>query len=1022
MILPGQETARVRAERAAEASLGERAEALVAALRDELTPEALQAGRPISTYRLQLSPGFGFDQAAAVVPYLEALGVTHLYLSPILSAVPGSTHGYDVVDHNTLSDQLGGEAGFEALSAAVQSRKMGLLLDFVPNHMAVGPWNRWWMDLLENGPSSQCAAYFDVDWQPVKQELENKVLLPVLGDQFGVVLERGELVLAREGGTFFIRYHEHRFPIAPRAMPLILRHGLEGLQQELGAEGQQDLRFQELLSIITQLENLPHRTETDPSRMTERAREKEVAKRRLGVLCEESPRIRDFIDRNVALFNGRPGEPRSFDLLERLLASQAYRLAHWRVAGEEINYRRFFDINGLAALRMEDPQVLGEAHRLTLRLVREGKVSGLRIDHPDGLYAPAGYFRYLQHAYLLERCRSLAEARGGALDAELEPVVDARLGEAVAAGELPVRPLYLVAEKILLRNERMPDAWPIDGATGYDFLAGSTGLFVDGRNAAAFDALYTRFVGTRIDFATVCLEKKRLITSSSMASEINMLAHRLNRLSETNRRTRDFTLNDLTRALVEFVAHFPIYRTYLEGPDAADIDAHDRHYIELALSRARRQTPLTNASVYDFLRDVLLLRYPSELSDAERHEWLEFTLKLQQVTGPVTAKAIEDTAFYVYNRLVALNEVGGDPREFGTSPATFHERCLARQRRWRGSLNATSTHDTKRSEDVRLRIAALSEVPGEWRERLARWSRLNLRLKTDVEGTPAPDRNDELLLYQTLVGVWPEGAEQADDALVERVAAYLEKAIREAKVHTSWTAPHADYEAATRRFVEAVMRSGRFLKELLPFQARIAAAGRLSSLAQTALKCFAPGIPDVYQGCELWDLSLVDPDNRRPVDFAARARMLAEIEGGLSNRLGLAREVASPAAIPDGRAKMLLLREGLRFRRERPELFWSGEHLPLEVEGPMADRVLAFARHLKKDRSEQAAICVVPRLVLGAMAADGRLALEGAVRIPNDLPTSYRDLVTGERRQTRGGTLDLRPLLEDFPVAILGDA
>ncbi len=1004
---------------------GRNAPAGDAALADELLAELAReaergAGatpRPASTYRLQLHAGFGFDDAARVVPYLEALGVTDVYLSPVLAAAPGSTHGYDVVDHSRLSPELGGPEAYARLAEACHRRGMGLLLDFVPNHMGIGRENRWWMDVLENGPSSIWAPAFDVDWTPLKAELDHKVLLPVLGDQFGRVLERGELVLAREGGTLVVRYFEHVFPVAPRSVPLVLRHRLDELRAVLEPG---DPHLQELESISVSLEKLAPRTDTSPGAVADRAREKEVAKRRLAAVCEASAPVREFVDANLREFNGRVGEPRSFDLLQRLLDAQAYRLAFWRVAGEEINYRRFFDVNGLAAIRMEDPAIFGEAHRLVLGLVGRGLATGLRIDHPDGLYAPAAYFRRLQATYLVERARLATAARGRPLDRGTERLLLERLFEALDSGRLPTRPLYVVVEKIVLAPERLPEGWDVDGTTGYEFLALVNGLFVDAGAERTFDGIWARVTGMRESFRDMVAEKKRVVMSSSMAGEMNMLGHRLNRLSETNRRTRDFTLNELTRALVEFVSLFPVYRTYVSR--RGELDERDRSVIEQTIARARRRSPVVDPSIFDFLRDVLLQRYPDGQTDAEKEEWLEFTLKLQQVTGPVTAKAVEDTAFYTYGRLVSLNEVGGSPSRFGALPAEVHAMLAERGERFPCSLSATSTHDTKRSEDVRVRIDALSELPSEWRSALARWSRMNARLRGGDEGRPAPDRRDELFLYQTLVGAFPdEGLDPATDAhaaFVARMQAYMEKALREGKVHTSWTNPDEAYEAGVRGFVAAILSSPPFVAELARLAGRVARAGRLSSLAQVALKCAAPGVPDVYQGCELWDLSLVDPDNRRPVDFELRARSLEGIDAELARdgvaRAALARALSSPDGLVSGRAKLLLLRVALHLRRAEPALFRDGDYRPLEADGPLADRVFAFARAV----AGRALVCAVPRLVLGPLeAGGGTVRWEGGLTLPAALPRRWRDAVTGAVRE--GPSLPLAELFSDFPVALL---
>jgi (1->4)-alpha-D-glucan 1-alpha-D-glucosylmutase len=930
--------------------------------------------RPLSTYRLQLTPTFRFTDAAALVPYLAELGITDVYISPPFAAAPGSAHGYDVVNHNVLRDELGGDAGYETLCAAIAAAGMGQLVDFVPNHMGIGPHNPSWLDVLENGPSSAYAPYFDVDWKPVKDELEHKVLMPVLGDQFGEVLERGELKLVREGGAFFVKYWDHCFPVTPRQVPRLLGHRLDTLRAELGSG---DVNLQELESILTALEKLAPRDEVSPDAVAERAREKEVAKRRLAALFEASPRIAAFVDENVRIYNGTPGDARSFDLLDELLHHQAYRLAHWRVAGEEINYRRFFDINSLAAIRMEDERVFRDTHQLVFQLIADGKVTGLRIDHPDGLYAPSGYFRRLQ------------QEREG---------------------------LYVVVEKILEGHEKMPSSWQVDGTTGYEWLNTVNGLFVDSRQAGAFAEIYARFTGIRQKWSELVNEKKRVLMRSSMASEINMLSHRLNRLSESNRRTRDFTLNALTGALVDYVARLPIYRTYVEGHDAGSVDERDRQYIESTIRAAKRSSRELNRTIYDFLRSILLLENPTD-------ESREFVRKLQQVTGPVTAKAIEDTAFYVYNRLVSLNEVGGDPQRFGVSVEEFHRDNAARLADWPGSLNTTATHDTKRGEDVRLRIDALSEIPGEWEQRLQRWAGLAASFKSAYDGEAAPDANDELLVYQTLVGSFPDDGKITDEYR-GRIAQYLEKALKEAKVHSSWTNPDEEYEKATRDFANALLSSQPFLADFVPFVHRVAAAARLSSLAQVALKIAAPGVPDVYQGCELWDLSLVDPDNRRPVDYELRRRMLDGIarrtSEGAESRLQLAREVTQPAALVDGRAKLLLLREALRFRRAHGPLFLEGEYVPLAVDGPDATHVVALLRRHGGERL----VCVVPRLTLALIdrGAAGTLPIDARITLPDDLRAPLEDIVTGRRHEIAEGTLTLRETLADFPIALLASS
>jgi (1->4)-alpha-D-glucan 1-alpha-D-glucosylmutase len=678
---------------------------------------------------------------------------------------------------------------------------------------------------------------------------------------------------------------------------------------------------------------LPLRTDRNPDRLAERQREKEIAKRRLGALTAASEEVRAFIEANVALFNGRLGDPPSFDLLDGLLGDQAYRLSHWRVASEEINYRRFFDINELAAVRMEHKEVFDEAHRLVFALVADGSLTGLRIDHVDGLYDPGDYLRRLQ-----------ARAR------ELRP------------GHDPA--IYLVVEKILARDEPLPADWPVDGTTGYEFANAVNGLFVDGRMARTFDDLYLRFTGDRQPFDDLAYRAKKLIMQVGMASEINALAHQLNTFSERNRHYRDFTLNSIVHAIREIIAAFPVYRTYVPS-GAAPASDRDRHYIELAVAMARRRNPAATWLVFDFIRD-LLLKEADYIPEAERDDYARFVAKFQQTTSPVTAKGVEDTALYVYTRLVSLNEVGGDPSRFGTPPSELHAWLSERAQRWPAALSTTSTHDTKRSEDVRARIDVLSEIPGAWKTALARASRAGRRHQRTVAGLDAPDRGEEYVLYQTLVGAWPfealEGVPGPD--FVERICAFMVKAMREAKRHSSWLNPWPEWEDAVTGFVRANLdpKTGApFLDALRPVAVRAAHAGIWNSLAQVLVKITAPGVPDFYQGTESWDLSLVDPDNRRPVDYAARRAMLGDVEGPLTP--GALADVVRQRT--DGRLKVLVTARALAARHARLRLFARGTYVPLDVRGARAAHVFAFAR---VDAGESA-ITIVPRLTTGLVSA-----------------------------------------------------
>jgi (1->4)-alpha-D-glucan 1-alpha-D-glucosylmutase len=1012
---------------------------------------------PLATYRLQLHKGFTFEHARGAVPYLADLGVTDVYSSPILRAAPGSSHGYDVVDHTLLNPELGTQAEFDALSAALRERSLGLVLDIVPNHMGIGSLNPLWWDLLENGPSARSARFFDVEFHPLKEELANKVLVPMLGDPFGAVLERGEIQLVFENGAFEVAYFAHRFPVNPRTYPQILGFHLDELEARLKAANgsEPDARaredLDELKSILSALEHLPQRHEREPERQEERGREKEVVKRRLAQLFERSSSLRAFIEENVRSFNGVKGEPRSFDPMDRLLSAQAYRLAWWRVSSEEINYRRFFDINSLAAIRVEDPVVFEEVHRLPLQLVGEGKVTALRIDHPDGLQLPSRYFRLLQEARTLQLARAGFERERRQHDGaerpswdELEPAVRAELAreiDARGASSPLFRPLYLVAEKILGRTEQLPLSWAVRGTTGYDFLNALNGIFVARENEEALTRTYFRFIRGEIDFDDLVYAKKKLILYTALAAEMNLLARQLNRISEHNRWTRDFTLYALRAALIEIVACFPVYRTYVD--EHGQVDERDRRYIELAVAKARRRNPVENAAIYDFIKRILLQRFEEHVAEEERQPQLTFALKLQQMLGPVMAKGVEDTAFYGYNRLVSLNEVGGEPRIFGTPVETFHDQNLARARSFPRSMLATATHDTKRGEDVRARIDALSELPREWKSALFAFARRTAPLRRDVEGHRAPDENELMIFWQTLLGAWPlpapgEGplalpSPEVMTQLRERMQAYLFKAIKEAKVNTSWIEDNAPWEQAVTGFVGDVLSlppRHRLWSAFLPFARRVAQIGLHNSLSQLVLKLASPGVPDFYQGNELWDLSLVDPDNRRPVDFGLRARQLGELRARLSQedpgaQALLARELLG--SWEDGRIKLLLTHLGLVARREHGALFGDGAYLPLSPEGARAETLCAFARAHEGQR----AVAVVPRLAAGLIDDDprsGRLAPDRfagtVVPVPGLRPgDKLRDVLTGEERvlhqHGQGAALAVDELFSTLPVALL---
>jgi (1->4)-alpha-D-glucan 1-alpha-D-glucosylmutase len=983
---------------------------------------------PVSTYRVQLNHRFNFVNAKSIVSYLNDLGISDCYASPYFKAQKGSLHGYDILDHNQLNPEIGAGEDYEKFVGELKKYGMGQVLDIVPNHMAIaGSDNPWWMDVLENGPSSLYADFFDVDWKPVKDELENKILVPILGDQYGRVLENQELILTFEEGAFFISYYDRKFPVAPGSYTEILRFRIEELEKKIGREQPSQ---QELLSIITALSHLPPRTEKDREKIIERRREKEVIKRRLWDLYHESEEVRFFIEENVRLFNGEKGNPRSFDLLDGLLNEQAYRLSHWRVAMEEINYRRFFDINELAAIRMENPDVFREAHKLIFELIREGKVTGLRVDHPDGLYNPVEYFYQLQRSCFIQFC--LHAASWSSDESSLEEAIGSLYDQVLSEDpSSPLRmPLYIVGEKILTKSERMPEDWPIFSTTGYVFLNSVNGIFIDMDHAKAFEDIYTRFIRSKVDFQDLFYEKKKLFVLTSMSSEINTLGHYLNRISEKNRHTRDFTLNSLTTVIAEVIANFPVYRTYVTR---SGVNERDIHYVEQAVSRAKRRNPALSVTIFDFLQNVLLLRYPEDFNEEDKSEWLDFTMRFQQITGPVMAKGLEDTAFYVYNRFISLNEVGGNPERFGTPLDTFHGQNIERTKFWPHAMIATSTHDTKRSEDVRARLNVLSEIPEEWRQCLIRWSRMNKRKKSVIDGQLVPDRNEEYLLYQTLVGAWPLSwmKEKEDEIFRERVQGYMLKAAREAKVNTSWISPNIPYEENLAKFVDAILSSSPnnpFLRDFEVFQKRVSYLGMFNGLSQTLLKVTCPGIPDFYQGTEIWDFSLVDPDNRRPIDYNIRRGMLEKLmetmEMGQSNPIDFVRALLKNWR--DGSIKLYLTFKALNYRKENHQLFMEGAYIPVTGEGDLREHVCAFARR----REEKAILIVVPRFLsrllknMEDMPLGKQVWGESRIVISDEVSgVQFRNIFTGQTIQAVGQNgqraLPLGEIFIHFPVAML---
>ncbi len=937
---------------------------------------------PLSTYRLQFNAGFTFDHATAIVDYLHTLGISHCYASSYLKAVPGSAHGYDVADPTRLNPEVGNDDSYRAWIARLRSRGMGHILDIVPNHMGIaGSANPWWQDVLENGASSRYSPVFDIDWTPLKPELEDKVLLPVLGDAYGAVLERQEIQLEYDQGAFRARYHDTVLPIAPGTYDRILGIEKNRLLSVVGEDSEAGIEF---LSILTAIRHLPGRKAGEPEQIAERDREKEVIKRRLAALIDACDHVRAHVDTAVRRLNGTSGVPSSFDALDELLGAQAYRLAHWRVAGEEINYRRFFDINELAAIRMEDPTVFEVVHAFVFDLLRRGDLDGMRIDHVDGLFNPGDY---------LTRLREHAPTQ------------------------------YVVVEKILTGDEELPD-WPVEGTTGYDFLVKLNGLFVDDRNEKAFNDVYERFVRLKVPYEEITYRGKQLVLRVSMAGELNVLGHRLNLFSERNRHYRDFTLNALTQAMREIIACFPVYRSYVNDRD--EVSAQDRRAIEHAVRAAKHRNPNRPAAVYDFVRDLLLKRV-GYISDEARDEHMRFVGKFQQVTSPVTAKGIEDTALYLYNRLVSLNEVGGEPDTFGVTPDALHNWLRRRGERWPHALSSTSTHDTKRSEDVRARLNVLSELPGAWKQAASRWARLNRRGRSVVDEQSYPSRNEEYLLYQTLLGTWPleRMSEQQETDYRERIVAYMLKAMREAKVFTSWLNPSVPHEAAMKRFIHAVLSPDNhaFREDFLQLHGNVARSGIYNSLAQLAVKIGAPGVPDLYQGSELWDFTLVDPDNRRPVDYEARARLLAGLDEECT-RDGCSEVAARVLAAGDDRLKLFATVRLLRARRDQRDIFTHGDYNPVDVQGSQRAHLFAFAR----TAGDRRLIVAVPRLI-ATLAPQVDVPPIGE-RVWGDtclLPPAgvrrggFHDLITDRcvPVQAETGAIRAADVFERFPIAVM---
>jgi (1->4)-alpha-D-glucan 1-alpha-D-glucosylmutase len=1003
---------------------------------------------PSSTYRLQLSAEFGFREAESIVPYLHKMGIGACYCSPYFQARPGTKHGYDICNHQRLHEELGSGADFLAFCNALANSAMGHIVDFVPNHMGVDPVaNDWWRDVLENGPSSAYSQYFDIQWDPVKPELRGKILLPFLADHYGVVLERGDLQLAYHEGRLIIRFGELHFPIDPKQYPRVLHVLLAQLTQQAG-DDHSDLA--QLKELIQGFYDLPGCSEIDQGQSRRKLQAALTA--RLRDLVQTSLPIKEHLDGCIQQFNGQPGDPQSFDALHELLEAQPYRLAYWKAAHDEINYRRFFHIHELGGLRMEDSAVFHETHDLLFELIQQGLVTGVRLDHLDGLFDPAGYLTRFQEEAFLARARALFG------DSVLQASVRQRLlnwrqAYLGAHGDPFVRcPFYLLAEKILASGEVLPEQWPLHGTTGYDFLNELNRLFVDPSHQVDCEKIYIGATGEDLDYGSLVENCKRLITQQAMASELKMLSRELNRISELDRRTRDFTLDSLREAIREVVVSFSVYRTYIDG---LPIQSRDREIVHRAVGQAMLGNPAMSPAAFEFVKKILLLE--GDLTRDQLQRQLEFTMKFQQYTGPVEAKGVEDTAFYRYNVLLSLNEVGGSPTHFGSSVELFHRANGQRRRQCPGTMLSTATHDTKRGEDTRARINVLSEIPQQWEQHFNHWRELHAPHRVDLNGQAAPSQSDEYAFYQSLIGVWPIDVDCAealapDEEFMQRMREYFLKSTKEACRFTGWMHPNASYDAAIINFCDKVLSgwtSSDFFKDFVPFQRKVACWGMINSLAQLVLKIISPGVPDFYQGSELWDLSLVDPDNRRPVDYSKRMKILDSLEPFLnghltSETLDFVREMIR--CWPNGQIKQWIMAVGLCQRRKDPDLFLEGDYVPLYViqqrenvnnedvinedankeDSNAAEHIVAAARI----RNGRTLIGVVPRMVTRLTDGTDPFAWNGdtwqdcRLQLPSELDAeNLRNLVTGEtvavERSADQISACLKEILRYCPVAFL---
>jgi len=943
---------------------------------------------PVATYRLQFNRQFCFRHAQELVAYLHRLGISDLYASPIFKARRGSQHGYDITDPLHLNPELGSEADFETLVQKLKQNQMGLLLDIVPNHMATSSENPWWMDVLENGRCSPYAPFFDIYWDSSRNTAENRVVLPILAGPYEQALENQEFTLALEDTGLSVCYHSYKLPVDIKSYALVCAYRRETLEAALGSDNPS---FQQFNQLMDTFERLSSSTSLDYRKAREQYQERQSIKQAFQNMVNTSTKIKTFLLQNIAIFNGKKGDRGSFYLLDKLLEQQVYRLAFWKTAREQLNYRRFFDINDLIGIRVEEPEVLEATHALILQLIQEEKVTGLRIDHIDGLYDPVQYLSRLQHHIALE-------------------------------AKEPDRPtgFYLIVEKILAGDQSLPLEWQTCGTTGYDFIKMVNALFIDSKGLASIDATQSRLTGLKTVFDDVVYEKKNQVIKELFPSEIRILENYLSQLAQHDHTAATIASRELKQVLIEVTACLPVYRTYTQTLEVSD---RDQSYLEHAFKEARRRNPAMEVAALDFLRRLLFLDFPNYLTLEQKETGLHFVMRWQQFTGAVMAKGFEDTALYTYNRLISLNEVGGDPGSVSLSIDEFHRYNLNRQLHWPYTLNATSTHDTKRSEDVRARINVLSEIPEEWDRHLSLWSEWNQSKKQRINGLLVPELSIEIFLYQTLIGTWPLHKEEVPE-FKQRLKAYIVKVAREAKTFTNWLSPNLDYEDALITFLASILerfKQNDFLEDFLIFEKQIAYYGALNSLAQVLLKITSPGIPDFFQGTELWNLSLVDPDNRRPVDFKQRRELLDDlIQQETMGRQSLIQQVLN--SWEDGRVKLYSTYKALNARIYYRDAFLDGQYLPLKAAGQRQEHVVAFIRH----KGGKWLLVVIPRLLtklvnVGTIPVGREVWGDDLLVLPEEVPEHWLNIFTGEKLTVSSARniLPLYTILSTFPVALL---